>query len=329
MDGARNEFWEGRRVLVTGANGFLGSYISNILSNTKALVFAMTRDHLPGSIFNLLGIHDKINTMHGCLEDFTVLKRIINENMIDTIFHVGAQAIVTSAINDPLQTFKSNIMGTINVLEASRTLDKQVQQIIVASSDKAYGTSKILPYKEDFPLKGEFPYEVSKSCVDLIAQSYFKTYKLPVAITRCGNIFGGGDSNLNRLIPSTIISALKDENPILRSNGRYIRDFIYVEDIAEAYLMLAEKLVVERIAGDAFNFSYELKKEVLDVVHDILRIMKKTNLKPVIVNQAEKEIENQYLSCEKAKTQLGWKPRFDYEAGLIKTIKWYSDHMHV
>ena len=322
-----NEFWKDKKILVTGANGFLGSYICNNLCEGAAEVYGMTRDHLPRSNFNLMGLDKKISEIHGNLEDFNGVKRIINEYEIDTVFHVGAQAIVTSAIKDPLQTFRSNIMGTANVLEACRNLDKQVQRIVVASSDKAYGTSETLPYQEDFPLKGEFPYEVSKSCVDLISQAYFKTYELPVAITRCGNIYGGGDPNSSRLVPSTIISALHDSRPVLRSNGKYIRDFIYVEDIAEAYVLLAQSIGEKKLGGEAFNFSYESKKQVIEVVNDILRLMKKTNLKPVILDQAQKEILNQYLSCEKAKTILDWKPLYNYEQGLVKTIAWYTDNM--
>lgn len=321
-----NDHWKGRKVLVTGANGFLGSYICSLMNETPATVVGMVRDHLPSSNFNHLGLDKVVDVVHGSLEDFDAVKRIINEHEIDTIFHVGAQAIVTSALADPLQTFKSNVMGTVNVLEACRCLGRQVQAIVIASSDKAYGSNDMLPYREDFPLKGEFPYEVSKSCADLIARAYYKTYDLPVVITRCGNIYGGGDLNYNRLVPSTIIAAMANKNPVLRSNGKYIRDFIYVEDIADAYVMLAEKAGKKGITGEAFNFSYELKKEVIDVVTDILRLMNKKHLKPEIKGAAEKEILNQYLSCEKAKRLLGWVPRHDYEGGLVKTIEWYEKH---
>jgi CDP-glucose 4,6-dehydratase len=321
-----NDVWKDRKVLITGANGFLGSYISKLMHDTPAEVYGMVRDHLPSSNFNLAGLDKTINIVHGSLEDFDAVKRIINEYEIDTVFHVGAQAIVRSALADPLQTFRSNIMGTINVLEACRRIDRQVRAILIASSDKAYGSSAVLPYKEDFPLKGEFPYEVSKSCVDLISQSYFNSYGLPLAITRCGNIYGGGDSNYSRLVPNTIVSAMADKNPVLRSNGKYIRDFIYVEDIAEAYVLLAEKIDQKGVRGEAFNFSYELKKQVIEVVNDILRLMDKKHLEPVIMDQAEKEIVNQYLSCEKAKRVLGWAPRHNYEEGIIKTIEWYMHH---
>lgn len=322
----KNDFWKNKNVLITGANGFVGSYISMRMCETPAAVFGMVRDHLPSSVFTIAGLDKKVNIVHGSLEDFDAVKRIINEYEIDTIFHVGAQAIVKSAMADPLQTFRSNILGTANVLEACRLLDKQVKCVVVASSDKAYGSSPKLPYKEDFPLKGEFPYEVSKSCVDLIAQSYFKTYNLPLSITRCGNIYGGGDPNNSRLIPSTILFAMANKNPVLRSNGKYIRDFVYVEDIADTYLLLAEKMSDGKIAGEAFNFSYELKKQVIDVVNDILRLMKKTQLTPEILNQAEKEILSQYLNCEKAKTVLNWKPMYNYEEGLVRTITWYEKH---
>jgi CDP-glucose 4,6-dehydratase len=236
---------------------------------------------------------------------------------------------VGTASRSALSTFESNIRGTWNLLEACKTCSRLVRRIVIASSDKAYGAHDQLPYTEDMPLQGRFPYDVSKSCADLIAFSYFHTYRLPVVVTRCGNLFGGGDLNYNRLIPGTIRSVLRGEAPVIRSDGSFVRDYFYVRDAVEAYLLLAEKLSEEQIAGQAFNFGNETPLSVMDVVRRILISMGQTSLQPVILNEASHEIPRQYLDCSKAQRLLGWQPVFSVEQGLQETIAWYEEHLGV
>jgi len=256
-----------------------------------------------------------------------LLERILGEYEIDTVFHLAAQAIVPIANRNPISTFESNIKGTWSLLEASRR-SPTVKQIVSASSDKAYGDHDTLPYSETTPLQGRHPYDVSKSCADLIAQTYAQTYKLPICITRCGNFYGGGDLNWNRIIPGTIRSVLRGERPIIRSDGSFIRDYFYVEDGAAAYMLLAEAMAEQTdLHGEAFNFSNEVQITVHELVRQILSLME-SPLKTDILNQADNEIKHQYLSAEKARRILGWTPLFDIESGLRKTISWYRDYFN-
>jgi len=314
-------FWNNRNVFITGCTGFLGSYLAKELVNQGANVTGLVRDIVPLSNLYTGEEHKKINTVSGKIEDEPLLERILGEYEIDTVFHVAAQAIVGVANRNPLATFETNIRGTYNLLEAARR-SPLVKRIVVASSDKAYGEQTRLPYHEDMPLKGSHPYDVSKSCTDLLAQAYHKTYSLPVCITRCGNLYGGGDLNFNRIIPHTIMSVLKGERPVIRSDGKFIRDYFYVEDAVKAYLLLAEKMTDLKLEGQAFNFSNEIQLTVLELVNKILALMK-SDLTPVILNQGSNEIVHQYLSAKKAREVLGWKPSFTLEEGLIRTIDWY------
>jgi CDP-glucose 4,6-dehydratase len=317
------EFWKNRNVLITGCSGFLGSCLTKQLTESGANVTGLIRDFTPKSaLFRNKDL--KINLVSGSLEDIEVLERTIGEYEIDTVFHIAAQAIVGIANRNPISTFNANIMGTWNLLEACRR-SPMLKNIIIASSDKAYGDQEVLPYNEKMPLQGSHPYDVSKSCADLIAQTYYTTYGLPVCITRCGNLFGGGDLNFNRIVPQTIESIINNEAPIIRSDGTFIRDYIYVEDAALAYILLAEKMEELNIYGEAFNFSNEVRLTVLDLVNMILRQMN-SKLKPTILNQASHEIKNQYLSAKKAKEILGWKPQYELEQGLSKTIEWYREY---
>lgn len=317
------EFWKNKNVLITGCSGFLGSCLTTLLTESGANVTGLIRDFTPKSaLFRNKDL--KINLVSGSLEDIDVLERTIGEYEIDTVFHIAAQAIVGIANRNPISTFNANIMGTWNLLEACRRTPL-VKNIIIASSDKAYGDQEILPYTENMPLQGSHPYDVSKSCADLIAQTYYTTYGLPVCITRCGNLFGGGDLNFNRIVPQTIESVLNNEAPIIRSDGTFIRDYIYVEDAALAYILLAEKMEELNIYGEAFNFSNEVRLTVLDLVNMILSQMN-SELKPIILNQGSHEIKNQYLSAKKAKEILGWEPQYNTEQGLKKTIEWYRDY---
>ena len=315
-------YWKDKNVFVTGAAGLLGSWLVKALVDNNANVVCLVRDIVPKSNLYLNGYYKKVVMINGSLEDYFVIERTLNEYEIDTIFHLGAQTIVGTANRSPIATFESNIKGTWNVLEAARN-SKLVERIIVASSDKAYGEQEKLPYTEDMPLKGQHPYDVSKSCSDLIAQSYYYTYDLPVGITRCGNFYGGGDLNFNRIVPGTIKSVSNNECPVIRSDGKYIRDYIFILDAVEAYLFLAEKLDNPAIRG-AFNFSNESQVTVLDVVKKILKLMDRVDLEPVILDEAKSEIKHQYLSARKAREMLGWKPKYNLEIGLRETIEWYK-----
>lgn len=321
-----NSFWQDRSVLVTGCTGLLGSWMVQELVSRGANVVGLVRDWVPQSRLFTEDLSHKITTVYGQIEDLATLERTINEHEIDTVFHLAAQTIVGVANREPLGTFEANIKGTWNILEACRRVGG-VSRIIVASSDKAYGDQDILPYDETTPLQGEHPYDVSKSCADLIARTYFVTYGLPVCVTRCGNFYGGGDLNFNRIVPGTIRSVLRGESPIIRSDGTYIRDYFYVKDGVLAYLHLAEQMNRPEILGEAFNFSNELQITVLDLVQKIVRLMGEKKLEPLILNQARHEIKHQYLSAEKARQMLHWKSRYSLETALLETIDWYQEFL--
>lgn len=318
--------WRNKNVFITGCTGLLGSWLTEELVNSKAHVVALLRDHIPQSRIHREGLINKINVVSGSLEDYSVVERALNEYEIEVVFHLAAQTIVPIANNNPLSTFESNIKGTWVLLEACRR-NKQVRKVIVASSDKAYGEHKILPYTEEMPLMGRNPYDVSKSCADLISQMYFYHYGLPVCVTRCGNLFGGGDLNFNRIVPGTIRSVFYGEKPIIRSDGKYVRDYFYVKDAAKAYILLAEKMDDNGIVGQAFNFGNETPMTVLEITKEILSLMNRLDLEPIILNKAKGEILEQYLSATKAREMLGWKPIFSVREGLAETIKWYKNYL--
>jgi len=315
--------WLNKNVFVTGCTGLLGSWLSEELLAHGANVVALVRDHVPQSRVSREGLSEKISAVAGSLEDSAVVERALNEYEIDTVFHLGAQTIVPIANNNPLSTFESNIKGTWVLLEACRR-NRRVKKVVVASSDKAYGDHEHLPYTEDMPLRGRNPYDVSKSCADLIAHMYFHSYGLPVCVTRCGNLFGGGDLNFNRIVPGTIRSVHFGEKPVIRSDGSYVRDYFYVRDAAQAYILLAEKMDDPALWGHAFNFGNDEPITVLEIVEEILCFMGKTAMEPVVMNQANSEIHKQYLSSEKARTMLHWSPSFSLQEGLRETIGWYK-----
>jgi CDP-glucose 4,6-dehydratase len=287
------------------------------------------RDWVPDSRLIQSQVIARTAIVRGELEDLNTLVRVINEYEVDTIFHLGAQTIVGTASRSPLSTFESNVRGTWNLLEACRMCPRLIERIVVASSDKAYGAHEHLPYTEDTPLQGRFPYDVSKSCADLISLSYHATYGLPLAITRCGNLYGGGDVNFNRLIPGTIRSVLQGERPIVRSDGTFVRDYFYVRDAVAAYLELAERLPHEQFTGQAFNFGTETPVSVVALVGLILALMGRSDLEPVILNEANHEIPRQYLDCTKARQLMQWEPAFTLDAGLRETIAWYRERLGV
>jgi CDP-glucose 4,6-dehydratase len=320
-------FWSGRRVFVTGATGIVGGWLVKDLLAHGAMVVALVRDPDPQTEFYRSGDFRRTAIVQGRLEDFGTLERAVNEHKIDTVLHLAAQPIVGVAHRSPLQTFEANIRGTYHLLEACRQHAALVRRVVIASSDKAYGAQPTLPYTEDMPLQGRFPYEVSKSCTDLIAQSYFVTYSLPVAVARCGNIYGGGDLNWSRIVPETIRAFLNGVRPLIRSDGTFLRDYIYVKDVSRAYLRLAERLDDPQVRGEAFNFSPEQAVSVLDLVARIQRLMHCEHLTPDIRNTAQGEIHSQYLDASKAATVLGWEPTYSLDAGLAETIIWYVDYL--
>jgi CDP-glucose 4,6-dehydratase len=311
---------------VTGATGIVGSWLCEALLERGATVVAMVLDDDPQSRFYGEGIDGGCRIIRGDLARIEDCMRAINVHEADVVFHLGAQTIVGTALRDPLECFESNIRGTYNLLEAARRLAPLVQAFVVASSDKAYGDSEILPYTEDMPLNGRHPYDVSKSCTDLIAQTYAHTYGLPVTIARCGNIYGGGDLNWSRIVPGTIRSLLANERPILRSDGGPIRDYIYVKDVVDAYIALAEATPRDGIAGSAFNFSPGSRWTVMDIVESIGRVMG-VEANPRVLATATMEIRDQTLDATKAHAQLGWNPHWTLDDGLRETVAWYRDYL--
>jgi len=320
-------FWPGRKVLVTGATGIVGSWVVKDLVALKADVVALVLDENPQSELYRSNITRRVTVVNGKLESFRTLERAILTYEVDTVIHLGAQAIVGVAHRSPLATFETNIRGTWNLLEACRLYHGLVTRVVVASSDKAYGEQEQLPYTEEMPLQGRYPYEVSKSCADSIAQTYFQTYRLPVAVARCGNIYGGGDLNWSRIVPGTIRSLYRGESPVIRSDGKYIRDYIYVKDVSRAYLSLAEQLDLPQVRGESFNFSPESRVTVLEIVDKIRQPMKCEHIRPTVLNEAKGEIRNQYLSSAKAARVLRWKPSYTLEEGLLETIEWYTEFL--
>ncbi len=317
--------WDSKNVLITGATGLLGGHLAAKLASEGANAVAIVRDDVPKCFFYLEDIDKQVSVVRGSLEDYFLVERTMNEYEIEAVFHLGAQTIVGTANRSPLSTFEANIKGTWNVLEAARS-SKFIKAVVAASTDKVYGESTKLPYTEVDPLSANHPYDVSKACADMLCSSYFKTYGLPVGVTRCGNIFGSGDLNFNRIIPGTIRSLLKKERPEIRSDGKMVRDYVYVEDIVDANILLAEKLLSGKEKGEAFNFSYGEPQSVLEVVGKVSKAMD-SKLEPRILNQVQNEIPKQYLSNEKAKTRLNWKAKWNFDAGLKKTISWYEKYL--
>jgi len=319
------EFWRDRSVLVTGGTGLLGGWLVGRLLRSHASVVTLVRDRVPGS--RLFTEHlDRVAVVEGDVCDQAAVERAMAEYEVTVVFHLAAQTIVGIANRNPVSTFESNVRGTWTVLEAARR-SPLVRAVILASSDKAYGAQATLPYKEDTPLQGRHPYDASKSCADLIAQSFAATFQVPVAITRCGNFYGGGDLNWNRIVPGTIRSVLRQEPPVIRSNGLGTRDYLYVEDGAGAYMLLAERLVHDpNLAGEAFNFANDAPITTLSLVQRILALMH-SELEPVIRDEARHEIPDQYLCSDKARSILRWEPEYDLEQGLLRTIDWYSRYL--
>ena len=321
-------FWRDRPTLVTGATGLVGGWLVKSLVAAGADVVCLVRDWVPDCELVRSGHLDKVKIVRGDIGDQAMLERAMGEYEIDTVIHLAAQTIVGIANRNPVSTFEANIQGTWCLLEACRRSPK-VKQIVIASSDKAYGDQDVLPYDEATPLQGQHPYDVSKSCADLISYTYAKSYDLPVTITRCGNFYGGGDLNWNRIVPGTIRSILRGQAPVIRSDGSFVRDYFYVEDGAAAYMLLAEQMAANpSLKGEAFNFSNELQVTVLALTQKILNVMG-SDLEPDVRNEASNEIKHQYLSAAKARRMLDWEPLYTLDGALEKTIQWYTDFLTV
>ena len=313
-------------MLVTGATGLLGGWLVKCLRDAGAAPVCLVRDWVPDAEAIRSGLLSHVTVVRGDVRDAALLDRVVNEYEVDTVIHLAAQAVVGIANRNPIPTLETNVAGTWNVLDACRR-NPTVRQIVVASSDKAYGACGDLPYTERTPLQGRFPYDVSKSCADLIAQSYAATFHLPVAITRAGNLFGGGDLNWSRIVPGTIRSLLDGERPIVRSDGLFLRDYFYVEDAAAAYMLLAERLATDpAVRGQAFNFSYGSPLTVLDLVRRIIAAVG-VDVEPQVRNETRHEIVEQYLDACRARDELGWAPVYDFDEGLRRTVAWYREFL--
>jgi CDP-glucose 4,6-dehydratase len=317
------DFWTGRPVFVTGSTGLMGGWIARTLCDLGAEVVVLVRDHSPNSMVVREGYIDRMTVVNGSLADAALLRRALSEYTVDTVFHLAAQPLVGVAKLDPVGTLEANVQGTWNLLEACR--QAKVGQVVVASSDKAYGASDHLPYRETDALQAEYPYDVSKSCTDLICRMYAKTFGMRVGIARCANLFGGGDYNFSRFLPGLIRATQRGERFVIRSDGKFVRDYLFVKDAVDAYLTLAGALYANpSLAGEAFNFSLEVRLQVLDLVTTVLRLMERTDLEPIIENRVSAEIREQYLDCSKARLVLNWRPDYSLEQGLRETIDWYG-----
>lgn len=319
-------YWQDKNVLVTGCTGIIGSWLTRELVARGASVIGIIRDHVGYSNIFKNNLYQQINAAFGDITDYHFVSRVMAEYEVDTVFHLAAQTIVSIANRSPLSTFESNIKGTWVLLEACR-LSPTVERVVVASSDKAYGCHEQLPYTEDYALKGNHPYDVSKSCADMLAQAYYNTYRLSVAISRLANVYGGGDLNFNRIVPGTIKAVLEDRPPVIRSDGSPLREYMFVADAVEAYICLAENLHRQDVAGQAFNFGPSRPNTVLEITEEIIRVSGK-NFSPEIRGRGIPmgEIKDQYCDCNKSKTVLGWEPKYNLELGLRETYKWYKDY---
>lgn len=317
--------WSDRRVLVTGATGLVGSWLCRELVDRDAFVVAYVCDWDPQSELLRSRMVESTTVVQGRLEEIERLERAVNLFEIDTVIHLGAQTLVGAANRSPRQTFETNVGGTWNVLEACRLHADRVRRIVVASSDKAYGESAVLPYTEDMPLNGRGPYEASKSCTDLVAQSYAATYGLPITVARCGNVYGGGDLNWSRIVPGTARSLLQGQKPYIRSDGEAVRDYLHVDDVVSAYLALADQADQAAVAGEAFNFSDESPLTVMEIYHAVCEASGGW-VEPHVANVARGEIPDQRLDASKARQVLGWRPRVTLSDGIGRTLDWYREY---
>lgn len=322
-----SNFWNNRTAFVTGATGFVGAHVARMLVEQGANVICLQRDAVRASSLDLFDLRRRVTVVAGTIEDLPLMERILNEYEVEAVFHLAAQAIVGVANRSPISTFETNVRGTYMLLEACRR-SETVRRIVVASSDKAYGSHQELPYTEEHALLGLFPYDASKACTDIIARSFAHSYNLPVAVSRFANIYGPGDLNLSRIVPGTFRSLLRNEAPIIRSDGTPIREFVYVDDVAAGYLLLAER--IDEVRGEAFNFGADAPISVLDFVNRMIRVAGFENrISPnvLLAGKIAREIDAQYLSADKAASRLGWKEAVSLDDGLARTWEWYREHL--
>jgi len=322
---AGRSFWSDHSVLVTGAGGFVGSWLTASLVRSGARVVAILRDSPGETLLRKQGVSSEVTVIQGSITDYRLVERALNKYEVDSCFHLAAQAIVSAANRSPVSTFEDNIQGAWTVLEACR-LTPAVKRIVVASSDKAYGDQPVLPYTEATPLSGRYPYDASKVCTDVLAGCYAATYDLPIAVARCANIYGGADLNWSRLIPGTIRSVLFGEEPIIRSDGSPERDYLYVTDAIRAYMALGMRAADADTRGRAFNFGRGIPISALDLVERILAVAN-SSLRPRILGDARGEIERQYLDSSLARNFLGWEPEVTLDDGLPETLDWYAEYL--
>jgi CDP-glucose 4,6-dehydratase len=321
-----NAFWRNKRVLVTGYEGFLGSHLVNKLVAYGALVTGLDIKTRRKETILSVDVLKRVRIIKGSVENYSLLLKMLKQGKIEYVFHLAATSIVGEALREPLKAFSTNIQGTWNVLEAGRNT-QGIKGVIIASSDKAYGAHDKLPYLEDEPLCGTHPYDVSKSCADLLAYTYFYTYNLPVVITRCGNIYGPGDFNFSRLIPDALSCFFLNKILKIRSDGKFVRDYVYVDDIVNGYIIIAELLKKQHLGGEAFNLSDEKPVAVVELLNKFNKFkLGRSKLRYKIMNTAKYEIKEQYLCSKKARRVLGWRPKYCIEDGLKKTADWYADY---
>ena len=319
-------FWQRRRVLVTGATGLRGSHVTKLLHSLGAEVVVLVRDILPRSLLVSSGLIEQVIVVNGSVTDQPLLQRVLVEYEVQSVFHLAAQTLVTHALANPVETMDVNIGGTYRLLEACR-LYGGCREILVASSDKAYGQQDELPYREGFAMQGRYPYDVSKSCADLITRSFAATYGLPVAVTRLANLYGPGDLNFNRLIPGGIRSLLLGEPVIIRSDGTLQREYLFVENGALGYVLLAEQLAEKKLGGEAFNFGQGGPLTVLEVVDALKKVLGVPEAEVRVLDEVKAEIQAQYLDSTKARETLDWSPPWSFEQGLERTIPWYREYL--
>ena len=317
----------GRPVLVTGGTGFIGSWLVARLLDLGAEVTLLVLDRDPSSELIRSGRIARCRVVDGRLESIDDVERALLASGAELVFHLGAQALVLPALEAPLLTYEANVRGTYNLLEACRRHPERLGAVVVASSDKAYGDAPVLPYTEEMPVAGRHPYDVSKSCADLLARATAQTYGLPVTVARCGNVYGGGDLSWSRIVPGTIRSALRGERPVIRSDGRYTRDYIHVDDVVDAYLALALATGGSARPGDVFNFAPGTPASVREIVDQVLGILGREDLEPVVLDTARAEIRDQSLDATRARERLGWEPRLSLREGLERTVPWYRDYL--
>jgi CDP-glucose 4,6-dehydratase len=327
LEGLEMSFWKDKSVLVTGATGLVGSWLINELLKKEARITALILDSDPSSQLMRSGDIEKISVVNGNLSNYQDVTRAMFTNECSTVIHLGAQTIVGTALLDPLSTFESNIKGSWNVLEAARQSKGLVKAVVVASSDKAYGESDNLPYTEEQALHGDGPYDVSKSCTDLLAQSYGNTYDLPITVARCGNIYGGGDLNWSRIVPGTIRDLVAGRQPVLRSDGTFVRDYVHVDDVVSGYLQLAQVSQSKDLNGEAYNFSRDEPLSVMELYKQICQSTVGEYVEPKVLNKAKSEIKDQHLNSAKAKESLGWASNVSLESGLVRTVDWYKQYL--